>query len=138
MLAAILVHVGQAAPVHLRLLLGSRLEANGGLSLTATTLGQNAGLQDGIPAVIPQGLQFPVQHHTVFQPSDILQSIYSVYESSFDARFVRALDRNASGDLRYRRTVFLAMPRSSATLRMERPAPFISQIFFTCPTINKV
>ena len=55
----------------------------------------------------------------------------------FEARCSRGLGRMASGDFRYRRTVFRAMPKSSAIPRMERPAPFIPKISFTCPTFNK-
>ena len=44
----------------------------------------------------------------------------------------------ASGDFRYRRTVFRAMPSSPAIPRTERPAPFISQISFTSPTFSNL
>ena len=56
-----------------------------------------------------------------------------------DTTVLMTLDNDmASGDLRYLRTVFRAMPSSPAIPRMERPAPLISWISFTCPTFSKV
>ena len=53
-----------------------------------------------------------------------------------DARCGLGLGLMASGDFRYRRTVFRAMPSTPAIRRMERPAPFISYISFTSPTFS--
>ena len=55
-LAAVLVQVGQAAPVDLSLLSGRRLETHRGIRLPASPAQRHVGLQDGISAVIAQGL----------------------------------------------------------------------------------
>ena len=64
-------------------------------------------------------------------PSAIRPSMYSVYGSSFDPLGGRAFGRIASGDCRYRRTVFRDTSSSLAISRIEWPAPFISYISFT-------
>ena len=78
LLVAILVQVGQAAPVHLSLLPGSRLEAHGGLRLSAMPPGRHVGLQDGIAAVIAQGPQLPQSATQFSRPSSRRRSTYSV------------------------------------------------------------
>ena len=50
----------------------------------------------------------------------------------------RAFGLIASGDFRYRRTVFRETSSSLAISRIERPAPFNSYISFTCPTFSNL
>ena len=76
-LLPVLVQVGQAAPVDLRLLPRCRLESHGGLRLPASPARRHVGLQNRVAAVIAQGFQLPVQHHTVFQP--IIEATVDVF-----------------------------------------------------------
>ena len=50
------------------LLPGRSLETHRGIRLPASAARRHVGLQDGIAAVIAQGLELPVQHHAVSQP----------------------------------------------------------------------
>ena len=58
--------------------------------------------------------------------------------SNTDTRRGRGLNHMASGNLRYRRTVFRDTSSSWAIPRIERPAPFISYISFTSPTFSNL
>ena len=121
-----LFEICEAAPVNLTLLPWCRLETHRGVRLPASPPGRHVGLQDRVAAAMARAFSSRCSTKQFFGPSDILQSTYSVYASSLDARRARSLGRMASGDLRYRRTVFRATLRSSAIPRMERPVPFIS------------
>ena len=56
MLFAVLVQIGQAAPVHLRLLTGRRLETHRRIRLPAAAARRHVGLQYGVAAAVTQGL----------------------------------------------------------------------------------
>ena len=119
-LLPVLVQVGQAAPVHLGLLPGSRLETHRGIRLPATPARRHVGLQDGIATVIAQGLELAVQDHAVFQslghpPVNVLGvSVHlSLSKGSIPWR-AGPWAAWPSGDFRYLRTVFRAMPSSPA------------------------
>ena len=60
------------------------------------------------------------------------------HQYSGDPRIGLGFGRSASGDFRYRRTVFRETSNSRAISRILRPAPFNSYIFFTSPTFNNL
>ena len=114
------------------LLPGRSLETHRGIRLPASAARRHVGLQDGIAAVIAQGLELPGAAPRSFPaprtpagqripckcPPELVEG--------FDPLEGQCLGRMASGDFRYLRTVFRAMPSSPAIPRIERPAPFIS------------
>ena len=61
------VHVAEAAPVHLCLLPGLRLEPHRGLNLATPAAWGHIGLHQGVAPLVPQTLQLPPQHHAVLQ-----------------------------------------------------------------------
>ncbi len=67
-LSALIVSVGEAPPVHLRLFTRLRLEAYSRLNPAPPATRGYAGLHQGVASLIAQTLQLPPQHHTVLQP----------------------------------------------------------------------